>query len=105
MKGEAKYLLVFSFLILIIIFSHKQFYYDGMYASVLSLNLLKKQEKSYDEQTKMEVIDDFIQTYTIDWNHKLQQCPWELAASWASTKELYPADALELGKLIYLAKL
>ena len=100
MKLRTKY--VFAPYFILLIFVCYRLIKDGNQDSASykqDIVIKKEYKKSSSKQTERELNNNFSENYTIDWDHKLPQSSWDLAASWVSPREVYPSDAPELGKL------
>ncbi|KAL4219190.1 Glycosaminoglycan xylosylkinase [Mactra antiquata] len=45
---------------------------------------------------KQDVIDELKNTYRINWNYKLKESPWNIAANWFSSEHVFPENTPEL---------
>ena len=49
-------------------------------------------------QTKEQVINQFLEKYDLDWNLRLDESPWKLAESWVKPRAIHPDVAPEIGE-------
>lgn len=49
-------------------------------------------------QTTVALIEWFLKRYQIDWNYKLKDSPWKLAASWVDSRHIHPDHTPEMGR-------
>ncbi|XP_013381494.1 glycosaminoglycan xylosylkinase isoform X1 [Lingula anatina] len=59
-----------------------------------------RQNSLVEKHSKSELIAELIKKYKVNLNHKIKGSPWEIAASWVTSRRIHPEEAPEMGAIL-----